>query len=255
MFFILSKLFLFMTTPFFWWLVLLILALSISSKIWKRRLIIFASIYLLFFTNTFIFLEFERLWEVKGTRIDKIEKTYDIGVVLSGMGNYNQDLKRIQINQNGDRIWHTITLYKKGIIKKILISGKDGSIYDYGLNEAIQFRDNLLEWGIPSNDIMIEDSSRNTYENALYTKQLLNNHPEIKSVLLITSANHMRRASACFRKQNTHFDTFTTNVYNGENRIFNLDHLFIPDFNNFSYWNNLTKEWVGYLIYKMTGKL
>lgn len=255
MFFILSKILLFFTSPLFWWCVALLFAFYGTSPTIRRRFRLVVIISFLFFTNTFIFLEFERLWEIPGTPIEDIHKTYDAGIVLSGMATYDNDLNRLSIQEGTDRIWHTITLYKKGIIRKIIITGRDGTIIDNGLNEAVQFKHDLVIWGIPEVDILIEDVSRNTYENALYTKELLGKHPEIKSLLLITSSNHMRRAAACLSKQELKFDTFSTNLFNGKNRFWTFDHLMIPSFSTFVKWNNLTKEWTGYVMYKVTGKI
>ena len=56
----------------------------------------------------------------------------------------------------------------------------------------------LKEWGIPGEVILIEGRSRNTYENALETKQILKDK-QIDKILLVTSAFHMPRALATFR--------------------------------------------------------
>lgn len=254
MFFYLSKILLFLTAPIFWWVLVLIFAFYSPSKHQRKKLRLIAILMFLFFSNTFIFLEFERLWEVPGKKITEIHKTYDVGIVLGGMANYNTGLERLNIQEGTDRIWHTITLYKKGIIKKILITGRNGFLGDNNLNEAQQFKNDLINWEIPSADILIEDQSKNTFENAKFTKKILNKHPEIKSILLITSSEHMRRAQACFTKQNIHFETFTTNNHTGKNRYWNIEHLTIPSFRTFLEWNDLTKEWVGYAIYKLTSK-
>ena len=54
--------------------------------------------------------------------------------------------------------------------------------------------------GVPGRSMLLERSSRNTYDNALYTAVVLNNK-NIKRILLVTSAFHMRRAVALFEKQ------------------------------------------------------
>ena len=59
--------------------------------------------------------------------------------------------------------------------------------------------------GIPENDIIIENKSRNTHENAFYTGQLFEKNGFSKSNnLLITSSMHMRRAQACFENKASH---------------------------------------------------
>ena len=54
--------------------------------------------------------------------------------------------------------------------------------------------------GVPGRSMLLERNSRNTYDNALYTAVVLNNK-NIKRILLVTSAFHMRRAVALFEKQ------------------------------------------------------
>ena len=254
MFFLLSKILLFLTSPFFWCSILVLLAFFCKKDRLRKRFRLAAIIATLFFSNTFIFLEFERQWEITGIKVTKIHKKYDVGIVLSGMAMYDNHLQRLKLNEGADRIWHAVTLYKKGIIRRILITGKDGTIRDRGLNEAQQFKRDLEMWGIPSKDILIEDKSRNTYENALFTKELLDQHPELKSFLLITSSNHMRRAAACFHKQDLTFDEYSTNVFTAPKREFLPDQLFVPSLETLLRWDNLTKEWVGFVVYKITGK-
>lgn len=255
MFFILSKILLFLTQPIFWWCVFIFLAFYSTNPKLRKRFRTISITFFLIFTNTFIFLEVERIWEIPGTKISEIKKNYDVGILLSGMATYNTDLDRLAIQEGTDRIWHTMKLYKKGVISKILITGKDGTIIDQGLNEAQQFKRDLITFGFPEHDIIIEDQSRNTYENALFSKKILLQNPELKSFILITSSNHMRRAKACFDKQHIQTDVYTTNNFNGKNRQWTFDHLCIPSFSTFIRWNNLTKEWIGYVAYKITGKI
>ena len=75
----------------------------------------------LVFSNTVIFLELMRNWEVQGTKFKDVKK-YDVGIVLGGMFEYNNDLEVLSVRTHADRIWQAITLYKTGKIKKILIS-------------------------------------------------------------------------------------------------------------------------------------
>jgi uncharacterized SAM-binding protein YcdF (DUF218 family) len=54
-----------------------------------------------------------------------------------------------------------------------------------------------LSLGIPQQDIILEEKSRNTYQEALFIKPMVGNTP----FLLVTSASHMPRAMDLFRKQ------------------------------------------------------
>jgi uncharacterized SAM-binding protein YcdF (DUF218 family) len=172
MFFILSKLLAFLFSPFLWFFISFFLFISLKNEKWKlffKRIAIFI---LIFFTLGFPINFLVARWEVAGTRMENVGN-YEIGVVLSGMVVYNKDLKALSARRGIDRIWQTITLYKKGKIKKILISGDSGYVIRKGLHEADQLKEVLVEWGIPSEDIIVENKSKNTFENAKFTGNLM----------------------------------------------------------------------------------
>ncbi len=253
MFFYLSKLLSFLINPFIWVLILLGISLFTKRQCLKRKSVISSIFLLLLFSNTVIFLEFTRLWEENGTKIESVEH-YNVGVVLGGIAEYNNDLGRLSIRRGGDRIWQAIHLYHIGKIDKILISGDSGYMVDKGLNEAIQLKAVLVQEKIPVEDILVETVSKNTYQNALETKKVLEGTPENESVLLITSALHMKRSKACFKKIGfKNFGTFTTDHYTGNSRGYYFDQYVIPNVSVFVDWNRLIHEWVGYATYWVMG--
>jgi uncharacterized SAM-binding protein YcdF (DUF218 family) len=190
---------------------------------------------------------------VPGKKIADVKKA-EVGIVLTGMAEYNTDLNVISIRRGGDRIWQAITLYHKGKIKKILISGDSGYITDRGLHEAKQMKEVLIGWGIPEKDIITEDISRNTHENAVETKKLLNrSYPHLSKFILITSGIHMTRSKGCFDKIGLKCDTYSTDLYTGPNRNYFWDQYFIPSVSNFENWNHLMKEFIGYQTYDLIG--
>ena len=105
---------------------------------------------------------------------------------------------RISSQIGGNRALHAFRLFTANKSKFIIISG--GNVFPQrGVEpEAYYTSEILKEWGIPSEAILIEGRSRNTYENAIETKKLLNAR-QIDKILLITSAFHMPRALATFR--------------------------------------------------------
>ena len=253
MFFILSKIIIIFLYPSTWCILSLAGFIFIKHEKWKKRFKFSSIILFLIFSNTVIFLQFMKKWEIHGTKIENV-KNYDVGIVLGGMFEYNNDLKVLVPGSHADRIWQAITLYKKGKIKKILISGASGYVVDHGLKEAIQLKAVLVEWGFPEGDILIESTSRNTRENAVETKKVLeHSYPHLERRLLITSGFHMRRAKSCFDKINFHCDTYATNLQTGTKSTYYWDQYFVPDFSALFGWNNLIKEWVGYLSYDIMG--
>jgi len=63
---------------------------------------------------------------------------------------------------------------------------------------AAAMRDLLVQLGHPAARILVEGESATTYENAVFTKRLLDQRG-IREVVLVTEALHMRRALAVFR--------------------------------------------------------
>ena len=254
MFFLLSKLLLIFISPFTWLLIALYFALFSKKEKRKKRARYAAVIILLFFSNAVIYKEFCRQWEVFGTPIEKVQKA-DVAIVLGGMSEYNTDLKTLSMRRGGDRIWQAITLYKKGKVKKLLISGDHGYVIDRGLHEAKQMQKVLVDWGIPKEDILIETKSKNTYENAVESKKVLDKQfPEAKKFILVTSGRHMRRAEACYEKAGLHCQTYSTDLYTGPKRFYTFTDFIVPDVSVFEDWNGLIKEFVGFVTYRITGK-
>ena len=169
-----------------------------------------------------------------------------MGIVLGGMFEYDNDVNRLSIRRGGDRIWQAIDLYKAKKISKICIVGKHGNVVDKGLDEAVQLKTQLMEWGIPEIDIIIETESRNTNENAKYTAALFNqSYPHFDSFLLITSARHMKRAKASFDNVEMSVTPFSTDQYTGKERYYTWDEFIIPSSDTFNGWFGLIKEVVG----------
>lgn len=253
MFFVLSKILSFLVHPFTWILMLVAfgwISKKPNRKKWSFRI---AGIAALFFSNTVIFCEFTRLWEPDGTKIEEVGH-YDVAIVLGGMAEYDNNLERLSLRRGGDRLWQAMHLYHLGKVDKIMIVGANGDIFEKGLEEAIQFEEVLLDFGIPQSDIIVEENSKNTYQNAVESKKILDARPEIESMLLVTSALHMRRSQACFEKAGfTDFDTFTTDHFTGEKRGYTFEQFIVPNISNMTDWSKLIHEWVGYVSYWMAG--
>jgi uncharacterized SAM-binding protein YcdF (DUF218 family) len=252
MFFILSKALLFILSPFFWLIVCVGFALFLKSGKWKRRTKWAALGIFIFFSNSVIFSEYCGLWEVPGKRMETIGE-YDVGIVLGGMFEYNGDLDELSIRRPGDRLVQAITLYKTGKIKKILISGDSGYVTDRGLHEAKQVKELLVLWGIPADDILTEEISKNTHENAFETAKIMKQHPEYSSYLLITSGVHMRRSLACFRQEGLECESFSTDLHSNQKGGYHWDQYLIPNVDNFAQWQRLLKEISGYIVYDIQG--
>jgi uncharacterized SAM-binding protein YcdF (DUF218 family) len=253
MFFLLSKTLNYLTQPLMMLALLLTASFFIKNLVWKRRLRLTATFLIILFTNGFITNEIVRLYETPVTPINTINKTYTWGIVLTGVTSVNKPVRdRVYVSNSPDRVNHSLLLYKKGIIKKILISGGSGLLLDGSYSEARELYGMFRMMGVDSTDLLIEGKSRNTHESAEAVATLLQKISKPADCLLITSGYHMPRSAACFKKVNWPCDTFATDT-KFHAREFTPDALIIPSADALVIWNALIKEWVGMVAYKISG--
>ncbi len=83
---------------------------------------------------------------------------------------------------------------------KLVFSGGSGALHPQAKMLDSQVAKNIMtDIGVPTDRLVIEKASRNTYENAVMTADIVRPDPAQKWVL-VTSAGHMPRAMGCFRK-------------------------------------------------------
>jgi uncharacterized SAM-binding protein YcdF (DUF218 family) len=252
-FFYLSKLLAFLLSPMFWAFVLLVYAVVTKNTVRARKLVITAVCILYLSANSFLVDECFRAWEpvTKDYRMKKNE--YQAAIILGGIGDI--DLRRNQINfgYSADRLFQVLPLYHKGFVEHIVFTGGSGSIEFPEKKEGLYVKKYLLSIGIPDSVLIIESESRNTYQNAINTKRMLDSLEIDGRFLLVTSGSHMPRSMAIFKKAGfKHIDPFVTNRHSG-NRRFTLDHLLVPNPGAMLSLQQLIHEWVGFLIYKLRG--
>lgn len=253
MFFFLSKILGFLIMPLSWIFSCLVIAFFLRDPRKKRRWLLSGLVLFYLFSNSFLLEEAARLWEMKATRYEDLS-TYEAGIVLGGMLNYDETYDRIQFQRGADRLLQAIELYKMGKIRKIFFVGGSGSIEFAHIKEGVFVKRYLLTLGIPEEDIWIENESRNTYENAVGARAFLDKNGKADaSFLLITSAHHMRRALACFEKAGLETLPYCVDRHASEYRRYSPDHLLIPDGGCFAWWNALIHEWIGLAVYKIRG--
>lgn len=115
--------------------------------------------------------------------------------------------------------------------------------------------------GIPPEDLILESRSLNTHENAVYTKEILQQQ-NIDKVLLVTSAAHMPRSIAIFKRENINAipapadymisdRNLVEHRYTSESRILSL----LPNSQSLDYTTQAMKEYIGTFIYRLKGWL
>lgn len=230
---------------------------SKNQKVKKRSLI--TSISLIFlFGNGFLVNEALLWWEVAPISPDTISQPFDVGIILTGgmITNKQSTENQIFTDKTADRFIQPLRLYKLGKLKKILISGGSTDIKIIRqdvMDETMKVAQLLEELGVKKEDIILERKGKNTHENALNSRQILNNNPKYGNrFILFTSAFHMRRAEGCFLKVGIKVTPFPT-AFKSKARSYTFDNLLIPRELNMFDTYDLVHEWIGYVVYKILG--
>ena len=175
----------------------------------------------------------------------------DAIVVLGGMIDLGlSDERHIELNPNADRLFAAIELARRMPHAVIIFSGGSGSLFDQAHREAPLLRAAAMRMGVPERQIVAESASRNTYENAAETKRILQER-RLHSVLLVTSAYHMRRALGCFHKLGLEPIPHAVDFRSHDGPLDPM--CWVPDVNNLSEASAAIKEYVGLVTYRLKG--
>jgi uncharacterized SAM-binding protein YcdF (DUF218 family) len=120
-------------------------------------------------------------------------------IVLGGVIDASSLGNPIMLNEAAERLAAVPDLARRYPNARILFSGGNGALIDDGSAEARAAARLLESFGISRDRVILEDRSRNTVENAIFSKAIV--EPKRgERWLLITSAYHMPRAIGVFRK-------------------------------------------------------
>jgi uncharacterized SAM-binding protein YcdF (DUF218 family) len=133
---------------------------------------------------------------------------------------------------------------------RIVYSGGDASLLSDEAPEANFLYPLLDSFGVPRTRVMLELRSRNTEENAAFSKQLVQPKPG-ERWLLVTSAQHMPRAVGCFRRVGFPVEAYPVAWHTRR-------HLRLAPMEMLSHGlarlDFAVHEWIGLLTYRLTGR-
>ena len=153
---------------------------------------------------------------------------------------------------SADRIWHAARLFHAGKAPLIIASGGKVWPRHQRQSEADAIRSVLNAFGVPDDSIVTEDRSRNTRQNAAFTADLVARRG-IRRVLLVTSALHMPRAAATFKRVG--FDVVPAAVDFIPRGQYNSPWLLkiLPGAMPLAFNTRLFREHLGRLVYRLKG--
>jgi uncharacterized SAM-binding protein YcdF (DUF218 family) len=157
-----------------------------------------------------------------------------------------------ELNAGGDRMVETAVLARRFPGAKIVVSGGTGELILDGEGDATTAPRLLGALGVAADRLILENRSRNTYENAIYTRQMVVPKPG-ETWLLVTSAFHMPRAKALFDKAG-----FPTIAWPVDYRTSGREGIGLFRDNAADSLQATTmaiREWIGLFAYWMSGRI
>jgi uncharacterized SAM-binding protein YcdF (DUF218 family) len=155
------------------------------------------------------------------------------------------------LNEAAERITATVELARKYPNARIIFSGGNASLFENAPPEAAVAYRQLVALGVAPDRVTAEDQSRNTVENAVFSRLIAQPKPG-EHWLLVTSAFHMPRAIAVFRAAG-----FPVEAYPVDYRTrgpADATRLFRSVAFGLAQTDIAMHEWAGLATYRLTGK-
>jgi uncharacterized SAM-binding protein YcdF (DUF218 family) len=175
------------------------------------------------------------------------------GIIILG-GAISPKLSRAHgeavIDSDAGRITALVKLARAYPTVRIVYSGGDASLLSSEEPEADFIYPLLDDVGIPRDRVLLETRSRNTAENAAFTRQLVNPKPT-ERWLLVTSARHMPRAVGCFRRVGFAVEAYPV-AWRTTQQFTWLEERTLSD--GLRRLDSAAQEWIGLLAYRVTGR-
>lgn len=175
-------------------------------------------------------------------------------IVLGGMIDtaISESRDETALNDGAERLTEAARLAYRFPDAKLMITGGTGTLIYRGEDEATSAQSYFTEIGIPKDRILIETESKNTWQNAIYSKEIIQ-PKQGERWLLVTSAFHMPRSIGVFRAAG--FDVIPWPV---DYRTRGMQDAWRIPSQPSKAWRNLdiaSKEWIGYVAYALSGRL
>ena len=176
-------------------------------------------------------------------------------VTLGGYSGFDHERNRMGFSNASERFFTPLKGMINQTVDTVILTGGSASVISKKYYESIYAKNLMKEFGIKENRIFIDAKSRNTYENAIETKRILDSLQVTDSVILITSAFHMNRAQACFQKAGVKFIPYPVHYIGNATRDYNIEAFLVPSAGAINDFQTMFREWIGIISYKMTGKI
>ncbi len=257
MFFILSKLVSILLVPlhlivisFF---ILMVIFFSIKKLNYRILLLFYIFWFILLYKPIpeFLVKSLEDKYSYEESKLKSLQGVIVLGGG-TGSGEIAGDRNDWNLGESSERIIKAFEYIQNTPEGKVIFTGMSGRLNFRGISEASITNQILRALKINDSNVYFEDKSKNTYQNTIFLKPILDKS-DIKKWGIITSATHMNRAISTFRKNlsDKEFEALPVDFKTG-----NSLYLFPGNMSeSLSLWQIYIHELLGFWTYKITGRL
>jgi uncharacterized SAM-binding protein YcdF (DUF218 family) len=176
------------------------------------------------------------------------------GIIVLG-GSIDPDLSRERgtpaLNETAERLTEAVALARRYPAARVAFTGGNGSLV-FGEGSEADFALALFaDLGVPRERVLLEGRSRNTVENARFTKALVKPAPG-ERWLLVTSAYHMPRAIGAFRAAGFPVEAYPVDWRTRAGIAVALPFISVAD--GLKRTDTALREWIGLIAYRLSGR-
>lgn len=174
-------------------------------------------------------------------------------IMLGGFedGNVSNARKMLTLSDRSERLTETLLLAHRLPHVRIIFTGGAGSLFLRAEPAGDRLAAYLIALGIPRERIVIEQKSVNTWQNAVFTKRILNPRTTDRYIL-VTSAWHMPRAVGVFRKAGFNVVPYPVDYQTADSADLARPFPFLAT--GLTSVDIAVKQWVGLVVYWLTGR-
>ena len=150
------------------------------------------------------------------------------------------------LNEAAERMTSFVKLVRAYPSARAVFTGGNGTLNASEATEADVAKKLFGDLGVDTSRVLFEGKSRNTYENVLFSKNLVHPRPD-ESWILITSADHMPRAVGIFRRLDWPVIPYPV--------AYKSDATYQPDLaDHLNRVDEAAHEWIGLIAYRLLGR-
>ena len=257
MFFILSKLLNFFLDPFNLLVISFVIFLLINARTKKNKFkgivwfVLFWALLLYKPIPEFLIKNLEDKFSYREDTFIELEGIIVLGGG-TGSGKIAKERNDISLGPGAERVFKGLQFLQQQPQGSVIFTGFSGSLFHEGLSEAEIIEKLIKALKIDTKKILFEKRSRNTFENAFFTGEIIDGLA-IKKWGIVTSASHMKRAIATFKNLQPEivFDPIPVDFQTAKSVYWGPGNMQ----DSIDLWRIYIHETVGYWVYKLTRKL